>query len=263
MAQVEGFRTEAYCLDPVKYPLAGVTIGIGVDFGSKTATSLRQIGVSESIITKVSSYFGKKGYAACSAVTAYKAVLTQTEALDLSDKIIAEETKTVASRYNSEKAASSKTFETLTCAQRTVISSVLYQYGSPTVNFKKYRKNYLNSKFSEFLNFGLLLKLTTGQVLFMNWEILVMLLHRDALKRLIYWNMVDQWSLARVKLDKKGFFKYLKIFFKHQLLIFARQQEEPVSSKQHALRNWFRTFVKTKELQSCVVFKFRKKYLKI
>ena len=37
LAQVEGFYTNAYCLSPSLYPLAGVTIGIGVDFGSKTA----------------------------------------------------------------------------------------------------------------------------------------------------------------------------------------------------------------------------------
>ncbi|RNA41047.1 pesticin domain [Brachionus plicatilis] len=157
LAQVEGFKTAAYCLDPVKYPLAGVTIGIGVDFGSRTATSLRHMGVSESIISKVSSYFGKKGYAACSAVAAYKAVLTQTEALILSDIIIAEETKTVASRYNSEKAFSSKSFEALTCAQRTVISSVLYQYGSPTRVPKFWtavKANNWSSLVNELRNFG-------------------------------------------------------------------------------------------------------------
>ena len=138
MAQVEGFRTDAYCLDPVKYPLSGVTIGIGVDLGSKTATSLRQAGVSESIINKISYYFGKTGQNACSAVAAYKAILTKDEAMDLSDKIIAEETKNVANRYNYEKYSTSKTFETLTCAQRTVICSVLYQYGNPTVKIRKF-----------------------------------------------------------------------------------------------------------------------------
>ena len=40
LAQVEGFFTNAYCLSPTAYPLAGVTIGIGVDFGSKTAVCL-------------------------------------------------------------------------------------------------------------------------------------------------------------------------------------------------------------------------------
>lgn len=135
---MEGFRTDAYCLDPVKYPLSGVTIGIGVDLGSKTVTSLRQTGVSDSIINKLSYYLGKTGQNACNAVAVYKVTLTKDEAMDLSDKIIAEETKNVASRYNNEKYSTSKTFETLTCAQRTVICSVLYQYGNPTVNISKF-----------------------------------------------------------------------------------------------------------------------------
>jgi hypothetical protein len=37
LGQVEGFMTAAYCLSPTAYPLSGVTIGIGVDLGSKTA----------------------------------------------------------------------------------------------------------------------------------------------------------------------------------------------------------------------------------
>ncbi|CAF0999880.1 unnamed protein product, partial [Brachionus calyciflorus] len=104
----------------------------GIDFGSKTAASLRTAGVSEALITKVTPYFGKTGQAACNAVAAYKLVLTTAEAMDFSDKIIAYEAKAVATKYNSEKATTSKTFDTLTCAQRTIICSVLYQYGSPT-----------------------------------------------------------------------------------------------------------------------------------
>lgn len=50
--------------------------------------SLRAAGVSESVITQVTRYFGLKGQAACNAVAAYTVVLSNQDALDLSNKII-------------------------------------------------------------------------------------------------------------------------------------------------------------------------------
>jgi len=132
LKQVEGYHAEAYCLDPVKYPKSGVTIGVGVDFGSKDATMLRNAGVSEAIIKKVEPYFGLKAADACAIVNVYKVVLSEAEALQLSDASIKIELDLVRSRYNSAKASTSLNFDDLTCAQRTIIASVLYQYGSPT-----------------------------------------------------------------------------------------------------------------------------------
>ena len=133
LVQTEGFTTEAYCLSPTKYPNSGVTIGVGVDLGSKTAASLTAVGVSPVTVGKLTRYFGLKGQAACNAVTTFKVVLSQAEALDLSSKMISTYATQIASLYNAAKTKTAKAFTSLTCAQRTVIVDVLYQYGSPQV----------------------------------------------------------------------------------------------------------------------------------
>ena len=132
--QTEGFRTDAYCLSPAStYPNSGVTIGLGIDMGSKNAASFTSVGVSQAIVNQLSRYFGLKGQAACNAVASFKVVLSQADAMDLSTKMLASYTNAHATWYNRDKAAAAKAFDALTCAQRTVISSVLYQYGSPQV----------------------------------------------------------------------------------------------------------------------------------
>ena len=116
LMQTEGFRTDAYCLSPSSYPNSGVTIGVGVDLGSKTVASLTSAGVSQSVVSQLTRYLGLKGQAACNAVTAYRVVLSQADALDLSAKMIATYANQITSWYNRDKAANAKTFSALTCA---------------------------------------------------------------------------------------------------------------------------------------------------
>ena len=141
LVQTEEFRTKAYCHPPDAYPNSGVTIGVGVDLGSKTEASLTKAGVSKWIVKKLTPYFGHKGEAACIKAKIYEVVskgwpnlvLSKEEALDLSSKMISTYATETENWYNAAKTKTAKAFTELTCAQRTVIVDVLYQYGSPQV----------------------------------------------------------------------------------------------------------------------------------
>ena len=78
---------------PVGYfptPLSGVTIGIGIDLGQQTKTSLTNLGISPTIISKCEKYFGLKSEAEVKAkhLNASDLVLTRSEAEDLSKPFI-------------------------------------------------------------------------------------------------------------------------------------------------------------------------------
>ncbi|XP_070538284.1 uncharacterized protein [Ptychodera flava] len=137
--ELEGFRKDGYVpTDDNGVPLghSGVTIGNGIDLGTKNSAYFRNMGVSEELITKLQPYFGLQGNSAVQKLNENALSLTESEATDLSNRVMDSETCDVAELYDAKVAtlgnAALKNFRSLTIAQRTVTASVYFQYGSPT-----------------------------------------------------------------------------------------------------------------------------------
>ncbi|XP_002740238.1 uncharacterized protein LOC100370384 [Saccoglossus kowalevskii] len=134
----EGFRVNGYLPEDEDgniHENSGVTIGNGVDLGSKNANYFRDMGVPETIITKFTPYFGLRGTAAQNKLDEIPLHLEEDEATDLSRRVMDKEIIDVRRAYDNKVTeignTNLKKFDELTVAQRTVIASVYFQYGSP------------------------------------------------------------------------------------------------------------------------------------
>ncbi|XP_070536580.1 uncharacterized protein [Ptychodera flava] len=133
---------------------SGVTIGSGVDLGSKTRKYFSDIGVPEGVISKLEPYFGLKKQDAIDKLTEMPLSLTLSEAEDLSNRVEDTEITDVAQFYDDAVLGigdtNLKKFNELTVAERTVISSVYFQYGGPpTTKFPKFWGHVTNQRWPD------------------------------------------------------------------------------------------------------------------
>ena len=112
--------------DPQTYPSAGVTIGVGVDLGSKTADSLRDLGVSENLIKKLSPYLGKKGQDAVGSVP-QSLTLTPEEARQINRAVMTGNFNDVGKAFND--ASPIANFTDLPWQAQTVLADLWYNMG--------------------------------------------------------------------------------------------------------------------------------------
>jgi uncharacterized protein YegL len=110
---------------------SGVTVGIGVDLGGKTDAILRNYGISNSTIEKLSPYFGLKGDDALNKLITNPLILQNDEALELSDKVKLYFYNDLASQYDSDTKCETceTTFQNLNPGIRTALFSVFYNTG--------------------------------------------------------------------------------------------------------------------------------------
>ncbi|GLQ64365.1 pesticin C-terminus-like muramidase [Gluconobacter cerinus] len=125
----EGYSSNGYVpKDAAGKPSSnsGVTIGVGLDLGNKTVTSLQKMGISDSIISALSPYLGLKGQDAQSALDSAPLSLSSTDADAAS--IAAEKSfaQAVQGAYNS---ATGGNFNELPIETKTAIDDINYQYG--------------------------------------------------------------------------------------------------------------------------------------
>ena len=108
---------------------SGVTIGAGVDLGSKSRASFSS--VSSTLVDKLEPYFGlKRNLAACAAIE--RALrLTEADANTLTEAVTNDMTKDVSTRYDNDKGENALAFASLPRGVRTAIVSVWYQFGYP------------------------------------------------------------------------------------------------------------------------------------
>ena len=130
----EGFTLCGYVpIDPKSGEVlgqSGLTIGAGVDLGSKSRASFASLS-NKTLIDKVEPYFGlKRNLAACAAIER-PLNLTLAEANTLTDTVTNDTANNVSERYHSEKYESSLPFASIPRAIRTAIVSVWFQFGSP------------------------------------------------------------------------------------------------------------------------------------
>ena len=129
----EGFTLCGYVpIDPKSGEVlghSGVTIGAGVDLGSKSRASFPS--VSSELVDKVVPYFGLiKSDAACAAIER-PLTLTEAEANTLTEAIRNVTVKDISRRYDNDKDKKALEFKSLPRGTRTAIVSVWYQFGNP------------------------------------------------------------------------------------------------------------------------------------
>ena len=109
---------------------SGVTIGAGVDLGSKSSSSFASL--SKTLVQKFKPYFGlKTNRAACAAIER-PLNLTLEEANDLTDFVTNDMVNQVSNKYDKEKSTKALAFASLPRGIRTAIMSVWYQFGNPS-----------------------------------------------------------------------------------------------------------------------------------
>ena len=79
---------------------SGVTVGGGVDLGSKSRSLFRRIGVCSPLIDRLEPYFGHQGRAADTYLQQNPLTLTDSEASYLTDLVMQHNVQSVESRYN-------------------------------------------------------------------------------------------------------------------------------------------------------------------
>ena len=108
---------------------SGVTIGAGVDLGSKSRASFPT--VSSTIVDKLEPYFGlKRNLAACAAIE-HPLKLTTAEADTITDDITSDVVDKVSKQYDNDKDTKALAFASVPRGIRTAIVSVWFQFGYP------------------------------------------------------------------------------------------------------------------------------------
>jgi GH24 family phage-related lysozyme (muramidase)/uncharacterized protein YegL len=132
----------------------GVTIGAGVDLGSKSWVSLMSL--PSALVDKLDPYFGlKRNLAACAAIERPLS-LTLGEANTLTDAVKNDVLNTVSKRYNSDKDENALAFTSVPRGIRTAVVSVWYQFGSDTAHsifWSFVKKNDWNNAIHQLRNF--------------------------------------------------------------------------------------------------------------
>lgn len=128
LEEVEGGQIlEGYSLNEGEFKNSGVTVATGVDLGNRSVEELRQLGISEDLVIKLSPHIGKKGDRAKQSLKNYPLNLTQEEADLLDQKIKGQVKKAIAGNY---KNSTGVDLEGLPEEARTVINSLAYNFGA-------------------------------------------------------------------------------------------------------------------------------------
>jgi uncharacterized protein YegL len=132
----EGFTLCGYVpIDPKSGAVlgqSGVTVGAGVDFGSKSRAYFTSMNVSPTLVDKVEPYFGlKRNLAACAAIER-PLNLTLSEANTLTDAVRDNFVNKISTKYDSDKDEKALAFASVPRGIRTAIVSVWYQFGYPS-----------------------------------------------------------------------------------------------------------------------------------
>ena len=110
---------------------SGVTVGSGVDLGSKTRSYPGFNAVPSSLVDKLEPYFGlRKNFAACAAIER-PLKLSTNDANNLTEAVMRHTAASVELRYDKDKGREAMEFLFLPRGIRTAIVSVWFQFGKP------------------------------------------------------------------------------------------------------------------------------------
>jgi GH24 family phage-related lysozyme (muramidase) len=133
LGEKEGFKLDAYVpkdKEGKAIDQSGVTVGTGVDLGSKNEDYFK--GLEPSILSKLKPHFGKKREAAQKSLEENALSLTEDEALALDNFVKVKEFNTLKKRWNRDSEIS---WDDLTTNQATAVASVYYQHGNQTFKY--------------------------------------------------------------------------------------------------------------------------------
>jgi len=133
LGEKEGFKLDAYIpedKDGKVIDQSGVTVGTGVDLGSKNEEYFKDL--EPSILNKLKPHFGKKREAAQKSLEENPFSLTEEEALVLDNFVKAKEFNVLKKRWDRDSEIS---WDDLTTNQATAIASVYYQHGNQTFGY--------------------------------------------------------------------------------------------------------------------------------
>ena len=157
----EGFSTCGYVpLDSKTGEVAGrsgVTIGAGVDLGSKDRNYFTSIGVTGSaLLNQLEPYFGLTRNDAACAILNRRLTITSAEANLLTENVKNDIATRVEQRYNQNRQSETMPFRSLPRGIRTAIADVWFQFGLPEAypNFWRFvTKNDWKKAVKELRNF--------------------------------------------------------------------------------------------------------------
>ena len=132
----EGFSSCGYVpLNPATGEVAGmsgVTIGAGVDLGSKNREYFTSIGVTDNtLLDQLEPYFGLTRNDAACAILNRPLVVTEMEAESLTEKVKNDIATRVQQRYDQNRQSEAMPFTSLPRGIRTAIADVWFQFGFP------------------------------------------------------------------------------------------------------------------------------------
>ena len=112
--------------------MSGVTIGAGVDLGSKDRNYFTSIGVTDNtLLDQLEPYFGLTRNAAACAILNRPLVVTSMEANLLTEKVKNDIATRVEQRYDQNRQPGTMRFRDLPRGIRTAIADVWFQFGLP------------------------------------------------------------------------------------------------------------------------------------
>ena len=111
---------------------SGVTIGAGVDLGSKNRKYFTSIGVTDNtLLDQLEPYFGLTRNYAAYAILNRPVVVTKREAESLTEKVKNDIATRVQQRYDQNRRSGAMPFTSLPRGIRTAIADVWFQFGFP------------------------------------------------------------------------------------------------------------------------------------
>ena len=137
IGKLEGTRSDGYVpvnTDGTVVGNSGVTFGTGVDLGSKNDAYFA--GLPETLVAKLRPYYGKKGAAALTYITANPQVLTDPEVKALNEYVKTSEVNLLKDRWTRDTGLN---FDDLPSNMATAIASVSFQHGA-AIPEKKYER---------------------------------------------------------------------------------------------------------------------------
>ena len=112
--------------------MSGVTIGAGVDLGSKDREYFTSVGITDNtLLDRLQPYFGLKKNAAACAILNQPLVITEMEANLLTEKVKNDIATRVQQRYDQDRQSEALPFLSLPRGIRTAIADVWFQFGLP------------------------------------------------------------------------------------------------------------------------------------
>ena len=157
ISSLEGTKLEGYIPEEKGKPIdkSGVTIGSGFDLGQQNEDGLRKMGISEELIKKFKPYLGKDGLEAQETLKNTPLNISESEHKAMMPLVKKTYYNRVRDMYNR---AGKLKFESLTPAQRTIVTSVAFQYGDLETKTPNFYKQITQGSWTEaiknLMNFG-------------------------------------------------------------------------------------------------------------